>query len=53
MVWALPSPARRVLSRLERENVVTPHDGRYHLDLRLDSMQLRVNDDRFEVPPLL
>ncbi|WP_077529653.1 DUF945 family protein [Vreelandella utahensis] len=53
MVWALPRVARRVLARLERENVVTPRDGRYHLDLRLESMQLRVNDDRFEVPPLL
>jgi hypothetical protein len=53
MVWALPRVARRLLGRLERENVVTPRDGRYHLDLRLDSMQLRVNDDRFEVPPLL
>ena len=53
MVWALPRAARRVLRRLERSNVVTPRDGRYHLDLRLESMQLRVNDDRFEVPPLL
>lgn len=53
MVWALPGAARRVLNRLERDNVVTPRDGRYHLDLRLESMQLRVNDDRFEVPPLL
>ncbi len=53
MVWALPRVARRVLARLERNNVVTPRHGRYHLDLRLESMQLRVNDDRFEVPPLL
>jgi len=53
MVWALPRVARRLLGRLERENVVTPRDGRYHLDLRLESMQLRVNDARFEVPPLL
>ncbi|MFO7786685.1 MAG: DUF945 family protein [Halospina sp.] len=53
MVWALPRVARRILGRLEREDVVTPPVGRYHLDLRLESMQLRVNDDRFEVPPLL
>ncbi|XOZ32874.1 DUF945 family protein [Halomonadaceae bacterium KBTZ08] len=53
MVWALPRVARRVLERLEREKVVTPREGRYHLDLRLESMELRVNDDRFEVPPLL
>lgn len=53
MVWALPRSARRLLTRLERNNVVTPRDGHYHLDLRLDSMQLQINDDRFEVPPLL
>lgn len=53
MVWALPRAARRVLTRLDQDNVVTPRNGRYHLDLRLESMQLRVNDDHFEVPPLL
>ncbi|MEQ6885325.1 DUF945 family protein [Salicola sp. Rm-C-2C1-2] len=53
MVWALPRAAQRVLTRLEQNHVVTPRDGRYHLDLRLESMQLQVNDERFEVPPLL
>lgn len=53
MVWALPRTARRLLDRLEREGVVTPREDRYHLDLRLDAMKLRVNDHRFEVPPLL
>ena len=53
MVWVLPDAARNVLERLERRNIVDGSDGRYHLDVRLDNMELRLNDQVLELPRLL
>lgn len=53
MVWVLPDVARNILDRLERQNIVDGSDGRYHLDVRLDETELRLNDQVLELPPLL
>jgi len=53
MVWALPNTARNVLEHLEQQNIVDGSDGRYHLDIRLENMELRLNDQVLELPRLL
>lgn len=53
MVWVLPDVARNILERLEQRNIVDGSDGRYHLDVRLDDTELRLNDQVLELPPLL
>ncbi|TDT40316.1 uncharacterized protein YdgA (DUF945 family) [Halospina denitrificans] len=53
MVWVLPNTARKVLERLEQRDIVDGSDGRYHLDVRLDNMELRLNDQVLELPRLL
>lgn len=53
MVWMLPDPAKAALEALERREIIDGSDGRYHLDVRLNDMELRLNDRVMELPGLL
>lgn len=53
MVWILPDFAEAGLERLERRNIIDGSDGRYHLDIRLGDMEVRLNDRVMALPRLL